>query len=203
MPSETTSSPETVESEIYNHLLSESSTTLDDLHANLLFSLQRAGWAESVQSLSLELLRAGRCTQFDDMVDVVVTLATGQTHPVVPEANNTTNGHDKGTATNGASNATTPESFFRDIDVRIPKEIVEQGVRSLKDSLRSFATIEDDADGPEVDEKELTNGKATKSEKKQSKSSSNKDSSGNGNPSPTKNAAGAKDKKSKSGKDAK
>jgi hypothetical protein len=202
MPSETTPSPDTVESEIYNNLLSESSTTLDDLHANLLFSLQRAGWAERVQSLSLELLRAGRCTHFDDMVDVVVTLAAGQTHPNVPEANNTTNGHDKGSATNRASNATNPETFFRDIDVRIPKEIVEQGVRSLKDSLRSFATIEDDDDGPELhDDKELTNGKATKSEKKNK--SSSKDSIGNGNPSPTKNAAGGKDKKSKSGKDAK
>ncbi|RAO69630.1 uncharacterized protein BHQ10_005642 [Talaromyces amestolkiae] len=202
MPSETTL--DTVESEIYDNLLSDSSTTLDDLHANLLFSLQRAGWAERVQSLSLELLRAGRCTHFDDMVDVVVTLATGQTHPVVPEANSSTNGHDKGTAVNGAGNATNSESFFRDIDVRIPKEIVEQGVRSLKDSLRSFATIEDDDDdGPEPhDEKELTNGKASKSEKK-NKSSSNKDSTGNGNPSPTKNAAGGKDKKSKSGKDAK
>lgn len=200
MPSETT--PDTVESEIYNHLLSDSSTTLDDLHANLLFSLQRAGWAERVQSLSLELLRAGRCTHFDDMVDVVVTLATGQTHPVVPEANNNTNGHEKGGATNGVSNATTSESFFRDIDVRIPKEIVEQGVRSLKDSLRSFAMIEDDDDGPEVDEKELTNGKAAKSEKK-NKSSNNKDSTGNGNPSPTKNPAGGKDKKSKPGKDTK
>ncbi|KAF3400381.1 hypothetical protein EIK77_010091 [Talaromyces pinophilus] len=200
MPSETT--PDTVESEIYNHLLSDSSTTLDDLHANLLFSLQRAGWAERVQSLALELLRAGRCTHFDDLVDVVVTLATGQTHPVVPEANSNTNGHDKGGATNGVSNATTSESFFRDIDVRIPKEIVEQGVRSLKDSIRSFATIEDDDDGPEVDEKELTNGKAAKSEKK-NKSSSNKDSTGNGNPSPTKNPAGGKDKKSKPGKDAK
>lgn len=136
------------------------------------------------------------------MVDVVVTLATGQTHRVVPEANNSTNGHDKGSATNGAGNATTSESFFRDIDVRIPKEIVEQGVRSLKDSLRAFAAIEDDDDGPEVDEKELTNGKATKSEKK-NKLSSNKDSTSNGNPSPTKNPAGGKDKKSKSGKDAK
>ncbi|KAE8555753.1 hypothetical protein EYB25_000451 [Talaromyces marneffei] len=138
------------------------------------------------------------------MVDVVVTLAAGQTHPVVPEANNnnTTNGHDKGSVTNGASNAANSESFFRDIDVRIPKEIVEQGVRSLKDSLRSFATIEDDDDGPEADEKEFTNGKATKSEKK-NKSSGNKDSSSNGNPSPMKNSAGGKDKKSKSGKDAK
>lgn len=136
------------------------------------------------------------------MVDVVVTLATGHTHPVVPEANSSINGHDKGSATNGASSATTSESFFRDIDVRIPKEIVEQGVRSLKDSLRSFATIEDDDDGPEADEKELMNGKATKSEKK-NKSSGNRDSTGNGNPSPTKNAAGGKDKKSKPGKDAK
>lgn len=202
MPSETT--PDTVESEIYNNLVSDSSTTLEDLHANLLSSLQRAGWAERVQSLSLELLRAGRCTHFDDMVDVVVTLATGQTHPLVPEANSSANGHDKGRAINGAGNATNSESFFRDIDVRIPKEIVEQGVRSLKDSLRSFATIEDDDDdGAELhDEKELTNGKATKSEKK-NKSSSNKDSTGNGNPSPTKNATGGKDKKSKSGKDAK
>lgn len=214
MPSETSSSAEAIESEIYDHL-SESSA-LEDLHAKLLFSLQRAGWAERIQSLSAELLRAGRCSHFDDMVDIVVTLATGQSHPAVPEANSsttTTNGHDSSTATVNGHNANSSESFFRDIDVRIPKEIVEQGVRALKDSIRTFVTIEDDEDGTEADGsgsshdtsnnngvKELSNGKASsKSEKKNNKSS--KDSStgkaSDANPSPTKSAV--KDKKSKSG----
>lgn len=222
MPGETTSPPypDSVESEIYNHLLSDSSTVLDDLHADLLFSLQRAGWAERVQCLSLELLRAGRCTHFDDMVDVVVALAAGQTHPLVPEANANanndknnpasnsvaTNGHEKhniSDAANGISNAlnsSSSEAFFRDIDVRIPKEVVEQGVRTLKDSLRLFATIEDDHDGPDADEKELVvNGKTSKSsDKKPNKLVSN----GNGNVSPTKNSQSVgKEKKSKLAKD--
>jgi hypothetical protein len=205
MPSETTVSAETFESEIYTRLLETS--TLDDLHANLLFSLQRAGWTERIQSLSLELLRAGRCSHFDDMVDIVVTLATGQTHPTVPEANNnansTTNGHGSNNTMNG-NTANNSESFFRDIDVRIPREIVEQGVRALKDSVRPFAAIEDDDDGSEVDggTKEPSNGAkhATKSEKKQNKSSKDSASTGksnDANPSPTKSST--KDKKLKSG----
>ncbi|OKL58078.1 hypothetical protein UA08_06624 [Talaromyces atroroseus] len=221
MPSETTVSAETFESEIYNRLLETS--TLDDLHANLLFSLQRAGWAERIQSLSLELLRAGRCTHFDDMVDIVVTLATGQTHPAVPEANNnssnnanaTANGH-SGTNSFNGNTANNSESFFRDIDVRIPKEIVEQGVRALRDSIRPFAVIEDDEDGSEADgggshnivgAKELPNGakNSSKSDKKQNKSSKDSASTGksnDANTSPTKNLP--KDKKIKpAGKGAK
>ncbi|KAH8705288.1 hypothetical protein BGW36DRAFT_265858, partial [Talaromyces proteolyticus] len=162
MPSETAAFTEVFEAEIYKHL-SETSA-LDDLHAELLFSLQRAGWTERIKSLSLELLRAGRCNHFDDLVDVVVTLAAGEPHPTVPEVNPTsatTNGH---STTNGVESDS--ESPFKNLDVRIPKEVVDQGVKAIKDSIRPIATIEDDGGvGGNASTAENSN-HATKSEKK-------------------------------------
>ncbi|KKZ61419.1 hypothetical protein EMCG_03975 [[Emmonsia] crescens] len=52
-------------------------TTLESLHASLLSSLQRSGWTEQVRRLALELLRAGHCDRFEEVVDTVVALATG------------------------------------------------------------------------------------------------------------------------------
>lgn len=156
MPSETSTTTTTTDletSSIYSHLSEPSSSSsattttetspLDDLHTNLLFSLQRTGWTERIQSLTLDLLRAGRCSKFDDLVDVVVTLAAGETHPTVPESNTLlTNGH---STTNGASsNGAASVGGFSDVDVRIPKEVVEQGVKALKDAIRPIATIEGD-----------------------------------------------------------
>ncbi|CRG84150.1 hypothetical protein PISL3812_01475 [Talaromyces islandicus] len=209
MPSETaattatstsSSSPspsETLESEIYKHLTETSA--LDELHAELLFSLQRAGWTERIQSLTLDLLRAGRCSQFDELVDVVVALAAGESHPTMPEVdssnsnNNNTNGH--GMGTNGVVGGGS-EPLFNNIDVRIPKEVVDQGVKALKDSIRPIATIEGDEDTAEPDAS--TN--ASKSEKKPSKTSTTKDSrlKTAADASPSKSAA-AKDKKAKTG----
>lgn len=204
MPSETTAtatttsssspSPETLESEIYKHLTETSA--LDELHAELLFSLQRAGWTERIQSLTLDLLRAGRCSQFDELVDVVVALAAGESHPTVPEADNsntTTNGHGHGT--NGVVGGGS-EPQFNNLDVRIPKEVVDQGVKALKDSIRPIATIEGDEDIAETD---ASNNIASKSEKKPSKTSSKDSRLKTGvDASPSKNAA-AKDKKAKTG----
>ncbi|KMP09033.1 hypothetical protein CIRG_08714 [Coccidioides immitis RMSCC 2394] len=51
-------------------------TKLDELHTSLLHSLSAAGWTERVRSLAFELLRSGRCTRFDELLDKVVHLAT-------------------------------------------------------------------------------------------------------------------------------
>lgn len=217
MPSETTtttsasttsSSSETLSAEIYKHLTETSA--LDELHAELLFSLQRAGWTERIQSLTLDLLRAGRCSQFDELVDVVVALASGEAHPTVPEADSssattttTTNGH--GGTTNGTAAVVVgggPEPLFNNLDVRIPKDVVDQGVKALKDSIRPIATIEGDEDTTATAAETDSNKAAEpKSEKKPSKAST-KDSSrlktAAADASPSKNAA-SKDKKAKSG----
>ncbi|OAX83126.1 hypothetical protein ACJ72_02519 [Emergomyces africanus] len=56
---------------------SSTTTILDNLHASLLSSLQRSGWTEQVRGLALELLRAGHCDCFEEIVDTIVALATG------------------------------------------------------------------------------------------------------------------------------
>jgi hypothetical protein len=203
MPGETTtattssssssSSSETLEAEIYKHLTETSA--LDELHAELLFSLQRAGWTERIQSLTLDLLRAGRCSQFDELVDVVVALAAGEAHPTVPEADSdsnnnstTTNGH------GGTTNGVGPDPLFSNLDVRIPKDVVDQGVKALKDSIRPIATIEGDEDtSAEAD----APSHMSKSDKKPNKTSTKDSRLKTADASPSKNAAA--NKKAKSG----
>jgi hypothetical protein len=89
------------------------------------------------------------------------------------------------------------EPLFTNLDVRIPKEVVEQGVKALKDSIRPIATIEGDEDTGETGD---ASNHASKSEKRPSKTSTTKDSrlKTTADVSPSKNAA-AKDKKPKTG----
>ncbi|KAK2789202.1 hypothetical protein FQN52_006294 [Onygenales sp. PD_12] len=54
-----------------------STSALEDLHSSLLSSLQRVGWTEQVRGLALELLRAGHCERFEEVIDTIVALATG------------------------------------------------------------------------------------------------------------------------------
>lgn len=143
-------------------------------------------------------------------MDVVVALASGKAHSTVPEADSsattaTTNGHGHGhgRSTNGEAVVVGggPEPLFNNLDVRIPKEVVDQGVKALKDSIRPIATIEGDEDTAAA-ETDDNNSKGTepKSEKKPSKAST-KDSrlkTAATDASPSKNAA-SKDKKAKSG----
>ncbi|EEH22812.1 hypothetical protein PABG_05023 [Paracoccidioides brasiliensis Pb03] len=49
---------------------------LEDLHTSILGYLQRSGWTERVRGLALELLRAGHCDRFEEVVDTVVALAS-------------------------------------------------------------------------------------------------------------------------------
>lgn len=135
----TTLSPAALESDLFNHLANTSA--LEDLHENLLCALQRAGWTERVRNLSLELLRAGRCDHFDEVVDAVVALAEGRSHPAVtPEE-----------GANGEVRDPDVDAFFENIDVRIPTSVVEQGVKAIKDALRPIVTIEDDGDATDGD----------------------------------------------------
>jgi hypothetical protein len=131
-------SPDALEADIFHHLMDTSA--LEDLHANLLSSLQRSGWTERVRTLSLELLRAGRCDHFDDVLDAVVAIAEGKTHPAVHLPEDTANGelHDPDV-----------EAFFENFDVKIPASVVEQGVKAIKEALRPIAVLEDDGEDGE------------------------------------------------------
>ncbi|KAL2011344.1 hypothetical protein VTN00DRAFT_4062 [Thermoascus crustaceus] len=146
--SEMETSPETLESSLITHLASTSA--LEDLHATLLASLQRAGWTERIRTLSLELLRAGRCERFDDVVDTVVALAEGRTHPAVMSNNNNNNGDGDGSSMNGGGDSDRDrdaDAFFENVDVRIPRAVVDEGVKAIKEALREVVVIDDDSDG--------------------------------------------------------
>jgi hypothetical protein len=129
-----TLTPETLETDLLTHLAS--TTALEDLHTTLLSSLQRLGWTEKIRKLSLELLRAGRCERFDDVVEAVVASAAG----IKPPSAGSQNG-------NGNSNNSEDDwAELDEVDVRIPKAVVEQGVRAIKEVLREVIVIEDDPD---------------------------------------------------------
>lgn len=133
--------PTTLETDLLTHLAN--TTTLEDLHSTLLSSLQRTGWTERIRKLATELLRAGRCERFDQVVDAVVATAEGR----IPsssslfldqsdDAHNHQYDHDHDTENGGGE----------DIDVRIPSAVVEQGVRAIKEVLREVAVRDDESD---------------------------------------------------------
>lgn len=146
MPSTTSasppSSPELLESNLLSHL--SSTTALEDLHATLLCSLQRMGWTEKIRDLSLQLLRAGRCERFDEVVDTVVALAEGRSHPAaLPD--DTTNPDANDADTHNENGSQYLNTLLANINVRIPSAVVEQGVSAIKEMLGDIIVIEDDA----------------------------------------------------------
>ncbi|KKK22593.1 hypothetical protein P175DRAFT_0504972 [Aspergillus ochraceoroseus IBT 24754] len=137
-PPTTPTTAESLESDLLAYLAS--TATLEDLHATLLCSLQRLGWTEKIRRLALELLRAGRCERFDEVVEAVVASAEGRKHPVFAEDEKSSNG----------TGEAEPGSYYfavDSVDVRIPESVVEQGVRALKDVLREVVVLGDDGDG--------------------------------------------------------
>ncbi|KAF5866411.1 hypothetical protein ETB97_011963 [Aspergillus alliaceus] len=193
----TPASSESLDSELLAHLAS--SAALEDLHATLLCSLQRMGWTEKVRKLSQELLRAGRCERFDDVVEAVVASAEGRKHPVLAGLD-TVNEEEKNS--NGDA-----EGYFEKVDVRIPEAVVEQGVRAIKEVLREVVVLDDDSDLLESHDShhgagdgKQENGGGGKAETKPSKSSKSGDQFlKNGDTSPVKKT----DKKPKPGKQVK
>ncbi|GFF32926.1 LOW QUALITY PROTEIN: hypothetical protein IFM46972_03714 [Aspergillus udagawae] len=189
-----TLTPETLETDLLTHLAS--TTALEDLHATLLSSLQRLGWTEKIRKLSLELLRAGRCERFDDVVEAVVASAAGIKPPSAAAQNG-----------NGNSNNNHSEDDLAELDemdVRIPKAVVEQGVRAIKEVLREVIVIEDDPDLNALHQSEhVSESKGSleaEGEKEKSKISKSGESSvKNGDTSPTKKT----EKKPKTGKQVK
>jgi hypothetical protein len=140
------STPDALESDLLVKL--SASCALEDLQENLLGSLHRLGWTEKVINLATELLRAGRCETFDDVMAAVLASAEGRPHPAL--GSKATNGE---TTSNGSkeTNGTKkghkeppydPLKYIEEVNVRIPQPVVEEGVRGLKDILREVADLE-------------------------------------------------------------
>jgi hypothetical protein len=158
MPSSTpagaSATPDALESDLLTKL--SATSALEDLQENLLSSLHRVGWTEKITSLATELLRAGRCETFDDVMEAVVASAEGRTHPALGAKNAEYNGDTTSNGTkeaksngtkkgNGASHAPyDPAKYIEEVDVRIPESIVDEGVRGLKDILREMVDLEDE-----------------------------------------------------------
>ncbi|KAJ5811453.1 hypothetical protein N7474_007754 [Penicillium riverlandense] len=154
MPSSTSaggasSTPDALESDLLTKLAATSA--LEDLQETLLGSLHRLGWTDKVTTLATELLRAGRCETFDDVMDAVVASAEGRSHPALGPAPSSHNQNgdakqngSKGNPTNGTALNTRfdSEKYFEGVDVRIPEAVVGEGVRGLKDILRDMVDLE-------------------------------------------------------------
>ncbi|PLB51260.1 hypothetical protein P170DRAFT_425508 [Aspergillus steynii IBT 23096] len=150
-PPTATLTPETLEHDLLTHLAS--TTALEDLHSNLLCSLQRTGWTEKIRRLSLELLRAGRCDRFDEVVEAVVASAEGRGHALWDaEGNAHAQSQSQSQSQNGSEDGVLDgsggagDAAVRNLDVRIPSEVVEQGVRAIKEVLREVVVLEDDGE---------------------------------------------------------
>ncbi|KAJ5584959.1 uncharacterized protein N7459_004759 [Penicillium hispanicum] len=158
MPSSTpagaSSTPDALESDLLTKL--SATSALEDLQETLLGSLHRVGWTERITSLATELLRAGRCETFDDVMEAVVASAEGRTHPALGskhceqngDANGTkeekANGTKKGDSASHENASYDPAKYIEEVDVRIPDTVVDEGVRGLKDILREMVDLEDD-----------------------------------------------------------
>lgn len=153
MPSST---PDALESDLLTKL--SATSALEDLQDTLLGSLHRAGWTERITSLATELLRAGRCETFDDVLDAVVASAEGRSHPALGSKNTSEQNGESSNGVEGKANGTKkdksknsentpydPLKYIEQVDVRIPNTVVDEGVRGLKDILREMVDLEDEA----------------------------------------------------------
>lgn len=171
MPSSTSAggpsaTPDALESDLLTKLAATSA--LEELQETILGSLNRVGWTDRVTGLATELLRAGRCETFEDVMNAVVASAEGRTHPALGSKysdhheDGTTNGTkegkpngtkkgDEGAGSNSDATPYDPVKFIEEVDVRIPETVVDEGVRGLKDILRDMVDLEDE--GPNGDKK--------------------------------------------------
>lgn len=116
------------------------------------------GWTEKIRTLSLELLRAGRCERFDEVVDAVIASAECRPHPAFDLTNSRNGGsHDhnnqNGSGSNGSGSGSgngngmvlsaDAEAYLENVDVRIPAVVVEHGVRMVKEVLKDVVVFED------------------------------------------------------------
>lgn len=155
----TSSTLDALESDLLTKL--SATSALEDLQETLLGSLHRLGWTEKVTSLATELLRAGRCETFDDVMDAVVASAEGRSHPALGSSSSSSS-NQNGMVTQNGTKATTngtkdnnnkgggetsnaqfkPDKYFAEVDLRIPETVVGEGVRGLKDILREMVDLE-------------------------------------------------------------
>ncbi|KAK2798305.1 hypothetical protein FQN50_008861 [Emmonsiellopsis sp. PD_5] len=133
-----------------------STSALEDLHSSLLSSLQRVGWTEQVRGLALELLRAGHCERFEEVIDTIVALATGS-EEVTPSSlargrkrkrkllakergknKPPENGQEEYEEAKDESNDEGQDTYSNGEtfpDIRIPQTVVAEGVKMLHESL--------------------------------------------------------------------
>lgn len=140
------STPDALESDLLVKL--SASCALEDLQETLLGSLHRLGWTDKVTTLATELLRAGRCETFDDVMAAVLASAEGRSHPALgAKATNgekTSNGtkETNGTKKGNKDHPYDPLKYIEEVDIRIPETVVDEGVRGLKDIIREVADLE-------------------------------------------------------------
>lgn len=130
------------------------------------------GWTEKIRKLTLELLRAGRCERFDDVVEAVVASAEGRKHSALM---------------NRAEDSDT-EAYFENVDVRIPRVVVDQGVRALKEVWGEVLVLDEEGEekGDKADANAGKGGKGVKGDAPVAVKKEDAEDEGGGDGSPVK-----------------
>ena len=114
---------------INTHLLTHTPSTLTTLHNTLLHECQASGWLEAVRLRARELLRSGECASYEEVLWKIIAEAKGKKEK--EKEKDGVNGNGNGGGNNG--NKT---------DVRIPEELVREGVRIVKGALEEIIEFE-------------------------------------------------------------
>ncbi|KAL9105761.1 MAG: hypothetical protein Q9227_009109 [Pyrenula ochraceoflavens] len=113
---------------ILAHLVATNKVT--GLNTILRNELVRAGWTDRVKELSLELLRSGKCNTFEQVMGEVVRKAGGEW------------GWAKQTMANGHTSDEGDDDEGSRTDIKVPKEVVEQGVKYMKEALKGVVEVD-------------------------------------------------------------
>ncbi|KZZ93542.1 hypothetical protein AAP_02334 [Ascosphaera apis ARSEF 7405] len=168
-PSRPSTPPDDPTTVLLTHLTTNTSL-VDDLHASLASSLHRSGWTERIRQLSYELLREGHCERFDEMMEVVCELVSGNKNNLTPakwrgikrkrreeegEEDDDDN-HESGSKRAGGVDKDENKELadtFVGFDVTLPESVVGEGVRHIKRAMHEAFEFEgDDNDTDQEDE---------------------------------------------------
>ncbi|KZF26949.1 hypothetical protein L228DRAFT_235953 [Xylona heveae TC161] len=117
------------------------------IHAQLLDNLQRTGWTAAIHTRCLELLRSGECTTYDRLMkrilaEVAATgggsgsngSSSGGGSFSSDDAKARTNGVGAGHKAGSNAKNTSP-------NVRVPENVIQDGVRLVKKELEDIAEV--------------------------------------------------------------
>ncbi|KAI5310539.1 hypothetical protein KEM55_005688 [Ascosphaera atra] len=153
---------------LLTHLTSNTSHVIDDIHATLLSSLHRSGWTERIRTLAQELIRGSHCERFDEIMEVVCQLASGNKAGLTPSkwrgVKRKRESGDNAEQGSLEEDKKGDNDKFVNFDVSIPEAVVNEGVKRVRMAMQDAFVFEgededrDDGEAGDADGEEEGNG---------------------------------------------